>query len=90
MKFGLFKVDDGLKCNCIKIFATGEGTFLPTYFLYILQTYSFYGVYFYQKDLYDIDQILLKVALNTVNQPLSKKLKWGNRKSKKDSFTACI
>jgi hypothetical protein len=80
MKFGLFKVDDGLKCNCIKIFATGEGTFLPTYFLYILQTYSFYGVYFYQKDLYDIDQILLKVALNTINQPLSKKLKWGNGK----------
>ena len=80
MKFGLFKVDDGLKCNCIKIFATGEGTFLPTYFLYILQTYSFYGVYFYQKDLYDIDQILLKVSLNTMNQPLSKKLKWGNGK----------
>jgi hypothetical protein len=81
MKFGLFKVDDGLKCNCIKIFATGEGKFLPTYFLYILQTYSLYGVFFFnQKDFHDIGEILLKVALNTINQPLSKKLKWGNQK----------
>ena len=81
MKIGLFKVDDGLKCNCIKIFATGEGKFLPTYFLYILQTYSLYGVFFFnQKDFHDIGEILLKVALNTINQPLSKKLKWGNGK----------
>jgi hypothetical protein len=31
MKLGLFKVDDGLKCNCIKIFATGEGFTVSDY-----------------------------------------------------------
>jgi hypothetical protein len=34
-------------CDFIKMFATGDGIFPPTDFLYPLQTCSVYGVYFF-------------------------------------------